>query len=56
MAQDPAAVALQIDEYYDSLLYDGMSDFELQFVEAQRQEAHAKSMKAALDPAGFRKL
>jgi hypothetical protein len=53
---DPAAVALEIDAYYDGLLYDGMTDFELQFVETQRQEAHARMMKKALDPGNFRRL
>jgi hypothetical protein len=53
---DPAAVALEIDAYYDGLLYDGMSELELQWVENQRAEAHARAMKKALAPTGFRQL
>lgn len=56
MPQDPAALALKIDEYYDSLLYDGMHEFELLFVENRRQDAHAKAMKQALEPDGSRRL
>lgn len=53
---DPAAVALEIDAYYDGLLYDGMTDFELEFVETQRQAAHDRMMKKTLDPGNFRRL
>lgn len=53
---DPAATALEIDKYYDSLLFDGMSEQQLQWVEAQRAEAHRKYTLQVLGGSDFRRL
>ncbi len=53
----PQELAVIVDEYFDGLLYDGMPLFELQYVEEQRAEWHAKLTNETLAGAGnFRKL
>ena len=47
----PQEAARNIDEYFDSLLYDGMSMFELGWVEQQREQAHAELASAAMSAA-----
>jgi hypothetical protein len=53
---DPAAQARLIDEHFDEMLYDGMPDQLLMWVEEQRAEEHRKLMQAALGGVGYKRV
>lgn len=54
--QSPADIARAIDAHFDEMLYDGMPDDLMFWVEQQRQHAHDDLMNKLLQPAGHRRV